>query len=328
MRSKVTNQLVDEMEKLYNQGLTTREVARELTCGQATVCRHLINRGYDLKKRGKDQKEFRYIEGEKLFLEGMSAEQVAKTMKLSSARFCKWLKSRGHIITNPAKKYTQNDDFFKVIDTEEKAYWLGFLYADGCILTRCRGDRLKSMHLEISLARIDKSHIEKFKEAIQSTNVVKDRTTKLDDKTHESSRLTINSTKMCRDLIDKGCHPRKSLTLTFPSKEQVPDHLVKHFVRGYVDGDGSIMWNTNKRWGRITILGTQEFLEGMVERMGWSLKKLTGCNSTNDKLRQIEYGGKDESIRMLKNLYSDANVYLDRKYKKYKEIIAVLEGDL
>ena len=328
MRIKVTEELVDKMELLYNKGLNTREIATELGCGQATVCRHLIKRGYNLQQRREEETLRKYLEGEKLFLEGMSTEQIAKKLKLGRMYFVRWLKEKGYTIHNQSKKYTQDDDFFEVIDTEAKAYWLGFIYADGCILEQYRGDRLKSMGLEIGLAIVDEGHLEKLRRDLNMTNNVKEKIVRLNGKEIKVCRLFVYSTKMCRDLIDKGCHPRKSLTLTFPTREQVPDHLLNHFVRGYIDGDGSIMWDTNGRRGRINIIGTQEFLEGMVERMSWSLKTIRGCNNTNDITRQIEYGGREETTKMLNDLYSNATVYLERKYQKYKEIIAVLEGDL
>ena len=40
------------------------------------------------------------------------------------------------------QKYSLNDDYFSVIDNEHKAYWLGFLYADGSLsktAPRCSG---------------------------------------------------------------------------------------------------------------------------------------------------------------------------------------------
>lgn len=328
MRIKVTDELIDKMEQLYNCGLNTREIASELGCGQATVCRRLISRGYNLQRRKEDEKETKYIKGEKMFLEGASTEQVARELKLSRKRFAVWLKERGHTIHNKSKKYTQDDDFFEVIDSEAKAYWLGFLYADGCILERYVDGKLKSMNCEVGLAIIDEEHLVKLRNTIQSTNSVRTKKNTLNGKEFASCRFVIHSTKMCRDLIDKGCTPRKSLTLTFPTKEQVPDHLLSHFVRGYIDGDGSIMWSTNGRWGRISIIGTQEFLEGMIERMSWSLKSIRGCNRPDDTIRAIEYGGREEVTKMLNDLYSNATVYLERKYQKYKEIIAVLEGDL
>ena len=52
-------------------------------------------------------------------------------------------------------KYVYNKDYFEKINTSEKAYWLGFLYADGCITRFYKGEVLKSMSLEITLKDAD-----------------------------------------------------------------------------------------------------------------------------------------------------------------------------
>ena len=69
---------------------------------------------------------------------------------------------------------------------------------------------------------------------------------------------------MKTNLYDKGCTPRKSLALNFPTKEQVPDEYLYDFIRGYVDGDGHIRYD--KRY-EIVILGTKNFLQGLLSRI-------------------------------------------------------------
>jgi len=53
------------------------------------------------------------------------------------------------------RKYTLNEEFFDELN-EKSVYWLGFLYADGCVRKR------KSSELRLKLKKEDKSHIEKF----------------------------------------------------------------------------------------------------------------------------------------------------------------------
>lgn len=114
-------------------------------------------------------------------------------------------------------KFYYNKDFFQKIDTEEKAYWLGFIYADGCINRMYRNEKLKSMDLEIGLCREDEKHLRKFLNYIESNVEIKHKQSKLNGNTYDSSRVTICCTKMCYDLIDKGCTPQKSLSLQFPN---------------------------------------------------------------------------------------------------------------
>lgn len=144
--------------------------------------------------------------------------------------------SKKNIITN-----------FETIDTEEKAYWLGFLYADGTISS-------KENKIELGLAEKDLTHIQKFRTFIGISNKICYR------ESSKSYRFSFRSYKCKQDLINKGCVPNKSLILTFPSASQVPIALLKHFIRGYFDGDG---WFTNtKKCFQVGMIGTEDFING------------------------------------------------------------------
>ena len=146
---------------------------------------------------------------------------------------------------------------FEKIDTEEKAYWLGFLYADGSVGS-------KEDKIELGLAEKDLKHIEKFKTFMNINNKISYR-----EKT-KSYRMSFRSAKCKQDLIDKGCIPKKSLILDFPNENQVPKELQRHFIRGYFDGDGSISTPKNsygpRKNGRtISFIGTQDFLQSIID---------------------------------------------------------------
>lgn len=270
----------------------------------------------------------KYTLGENLFLSGQSLTSIAKELRLNRGRFTKWLKERGHTITNPSKKYIHNETFFENIDTEEKAYWLGFLYADGYVGEILKDGKLKSYYLSLGLASIDESHLHKFRDSLKSNSPISQKNVKCNGKVFSSHIININSTKMCCDLIKLGCTPRKGNFLKFPSKDIVSDELLPHFVRGYIGGDGSLMLNVKKNGGRLAILGTSDFLNGMVERMGWKPKTIRQAKPTSTYVYHIEYYAKEELKSMLHELYKNASVYLDRKYEKYEEIIALLDRDI
>lgn len=214
-------------------------------------------------------------------------------------------------------KYYYNKDFFQKIDTEEKAYWLGFLYADGCINRIYKNEKLKSMNLEIGLCRDDEDHLRKFISAIESNIDIKRRTNKLNGKNYESSRLTVCCTKMCRDLISCGCTPEKSLILKFPSTKILPDELVKHFIRGYFDGDGCVCVNKN-RIIQINFVGTKDFLNGVVNYLliNKIIYKHPSIYQKGNAFEIYIYGA-DIIEQFYHHLYDNSKVYLDRKFKKF-----------
>lgn len=215
--------------------------------------------------------------------------------------------------------YYYNKDFFEEINTEDKAYWLGFLYADGCINRMYRNEKLKAMDLEIGLCRDDEKHLLKFLDSLESNVVVKRKTNNLNGKKYESSRVVICCTKMCKDLSDKGCTHQKSLTLNFPNKEIMKDDLLKHFIRGYFDGDGCVSVNKNNII-QVNFVGTSDFLKGVS---AYLLENKIIYNSPSFYKKGNAYEmyiyGADIIEQFYKHLYDGANIYLDRKKDKFDE---------
>ena len=219
-------------------------------------------------------------------------------------------------------KYNYNKDYFEKIDTEDKAYWLGFLYADGCINRLYRNEKLSNMNLEIGLCKEDTEHLNKFSRCIESNVPIKNKINTYKGHKYESSRLIICSKKMCYDLWDKGCTPQKTYTIKFPDNNIVPDKFIRDFIRGYFDGDGCIY--VNEKTGRIevTITGMFDMLNGISNFL--ISKKILRVKPKLYKDKRSEANtmyiyGKDSIKEILDYLYKDSNIYLDRKYAKYIE---------
>lgn len=220
-------------------------------------------------------------------------------------------------------RHEYDEGYFEVIDSEEKAYWLGFLYADGCIsqIFNNKTGALKGQSVDIGLSIEDKNHLEKFSRRISNSKEVVTRKISLKGKTFESCRLQIYNKKICSDLIKLGCTPSKSLTIEFPSENIVPKELVHHFVRGYFDGDGCVSSNHDKRFYIINFVGTKNFLEKVseyaLENEGLSKTKIT----RKGEAYQISWGGFHNLEKWYNLLYKDATVYLERKKSKFIDTI-------
>lgn len=103
------------------------------------------------------------------------------------------------------KRPFPNRYIFKSIDNEFKAYWLGFLYADGSVGST-------DYRVELTLAEKDYNHLVKFKDFIGLDNKISYR-----PKT-KAYRYCFKDKIFKSILIDKGCVPNKSLILTFPTE--------------------------------------------------------------------------------------------------------------
>lgn len=197
--------------------------------------------------------------------------------------------------------------YFENIDTEEKAYWLGFLYADGSVGSA-------EDKIELGLAEKDLKQIEKFKECLGLKNKICYR------EATKSYRISFRSQSCKQDLIKQGCVPKKSLILKFPTEQQVPFYLIRHFIRGYFDGDG---WFTNtSECFQVGIIGTQDFINGF-------LQVIENINKTNkifevhrsDGAKRYVFGVYQDVLNFLNWIYKDANIYLDRKYEYYLDFL-------
>jgi hypothetical protein len=240
------------------------------------------------------------------YLECRSAMMVKRKYNIDNTKFAIYLKSIGIEVINYQNIQSIDDTIFSIIDSEEKAYWLGFICADGYISKK--GNRV-----EITLKLSDVNHLNKFK-----TFIKYDKNIYL---TNYSCRISFANKKIHDDLINLGCTSVKSLTLKFPSTKSVPKHLQKHFIRGYVDGDGCIRLLKRVHFyvGCLQIIGTSNFLYGIANSMNWNVTKLYKDKRHLHNTFFLNYGGA-YVLNMLKDLYEDSTIYLDRKFIKYKEI--------
>ena len=226
------------------------------------------------------------------------------------------LKELGYEVINHQNKLKFNENIFDSIDTEEKAYWLGFIYADGYI-AKNRND------FELSLSILDKEHLDKFNTFMQySGNNVKIGNIKLNGKKFSRCRWSIRNKHLHETLISKGCVSTKSLILQFPNLNIFSDiSLIKHFIRGYIDGDGCISYNNKTHTVMsLNILGTEDFLTGIKNNLPIKYDYVLGYNDLkqNNLTRTLSITGKN-GLEILFYLYENSSIYLSRKYEKYKE---------
>ena len=255
----------------------------------------------------------------KKYTSGLSIDKLQEIYpQYGRNRIYRMLKENGVMRNNSEKsrKYTYNKDFFKVIDTEEKAYWLGFIYADGYIVNGIKGKNKDS--LGITLSNEDKEHIDKFKKSIDSNHPIRIYKTKYGT---NSARIIIQDEELVADLIKLGVLRNKSLILKFPTTDMVDESLIYHFIRGYFDGDGSFKKKGQKLNGYdFSVLGTIEFLTELRTYLGVD-NEIRKCNKNNDSNNyHLTFGGNQKVKQVANMLYGNANIYLDRKYKRYREI--------
>ena len=243
---------------------------------------------------------------------GVSVANLIKEFRANKRFITKCFKQYNHTVVNLQNQLSVREDLFGSISTEEDAYWLGFLYADGCITD--------DGYIHLSLKSTDKNHLEKFAKYINWSNKVKTYRAKCGNKTHEKCSVQFASQHLKSNFIKLGLVPRKSLILTFPTSEQVPSNLMTHFIRGYFEGDGHI--KTRKNTISFELLGTYEFLEGLISFL--NLEKSVFLIRKDKRHLGNTYRlalKTQKSLEIFHDMYDNATVYLDRKYEKFNEIL-------
>lgn len=225
------------------------------------------------------------------------------------------------------RKYDVNDTYFETINTEHKAYWLGFIYADGFINTT-------EDVIGISLNEKDEEHLEKFKKDIEFKGNIHHYKNSTGFTNSNYVRIIIRSKTMKQHLIRLGVYENKTNILQFPTINQVPRELIMHFIRGYIDGDGCITYshtqkNGNKNYS-IKITGTLDIIQSIQYVLNTNVKLEQRYPERNIDNWSLTIGGNKQVKRILDLLYGNATIFLDRKYNRYIELKqqAVVHGQV
>ena len=253
-----------------------------------------------------------------------TAVDLAKEYPVSSTAINRLLRRHGYKAKSQSelqRKYNIDETFFDVINTEEKAYFLGFLYADGYNNT----DRSS---VALSLKEDDKEILIRLNSLLQPTKPLgyykKNKLKRGFENSQNEYRLVIANKHISERLVELGCGKAKTHNLKFPTEEQVPSHLIRHFVRGYFDGDGSVSGDKQKQF---SFVGTIDFLlplqQILVKELNFSKTKLDQRHEDReDSIRALRYCGINQCITFRDWLYKDATIYLERKKNIFDSCIS------
>lgn len=203
------------------------------------------------------------------------------------------------------------ENFFEIIDTEEKAYLLGFILADGCV---------DGNQLSIEINKKDIEILYMFKKAVNST-------AKISERKRQGEILActrVSSEKMILDLSKYGVVPNKTyITKKLPDIEEP---FLHHMLRGFVDGDGWVIYNKEKSLHVIGIVSYfRSTCEDFKNKCNSLLKNKITRNVQGYKPCRFSCSAKKEVKELANILYGNANFYLTRKYNKAQEIIKLDE---
>lgn len=223
-----------------------------------------------------------------------------------------------------------NDNYFNSIDSSEKAYWLGFIYTDGYVTE-------KTNRFGIELNIRDYKHLQCFLDCIDSNMLIRTRERKNkfeNQRTNilQSCSILINNKQLHDDLIKLGVFPNKSLTISFPNVELLPKEYIFDFLRGVIDGDGSIgLYNTSNGFKKphISLISGSEIF---IYQIQFLLKEYKINLSVNhrENIYRLMTEKQDTVFSLLNLLYrnSTSNSRLERKYNNFLKICNYYDLDI
>ena len=219
----------------------------------------------------------------------------------------------------PKRVYSVDTSYFKNIDNQEKAYILGFIFADGNINNYLKEGKYR---LRVTLKASDKELLEKIKKQLNYTGDIKVRTLKSlkfpERNNYEICELSIMSKELILDLVSWGAVPCKSFKVQFPP---IPSKYKMDFIRGYFDGNGSITRRKDRPKGvNCEVCSASESFIKSVKEV---TKELIGIDVNIYKKRSVYVISlsQNKARIFLKALYEGATIYLERKYQLFKELV-------
>jgi len=192
--------------------------------------------------------------------------------------------------------------------TNDAAYWIGFIFADGCVVHSRKG----SPRVQVRLSEVDRGQLLKLRQFLCSTNVIGNSPPGNFGgyRSRRSVRLTVNSRGLAARLLQLGRYEG-------PIAAELTES--RHFWRGVVDGDGSI-WMSKRGYVGFSLVGSQRLLEPFLEFLKKRNLARRMTISPDKSIYQVSTAGHLAEL-IIDELYRNAPTALDRKAAAARPVI-------
>lgn len=306
-----------EIKKLYISGTSLTNIGKLFNVSKPTIKKVLLKNAVQIKSSKEYKKNWTELQLSAIakdFKDGIPTHTICLNHKISPSNLRYQIKKQGLSARNhseAARQYRLNENYFSEIDSRDKAYILGLIYADGC----------NTRHsIVITLHKNDIKLLEQIRDLVFLDPIP------IKVKKDNCATLYIHNKQIKEDLEYKwGVIPNKSLQTVFPNN--LNSKYYADFIRGYFDGDGSITtWVNAKNYFlcNFEVLGTLEFLEKIQEILIENLNlSKTKIYNTASKVKVLKYGGRINVTKIRDFLYCNLDknsLFLDRKHAKLFKI--------
>lgn len=294
--------------ELYDYGLSPTQIVEKANCSIGTIYNVLKRNNIPTRNGSKGVTKDEIEKIKKMNSENKSFYEIMNVMGIHYEKLKLTFEKLGINNVSSAKRQNPNlkEDYFKKIDSEEKAYWIGWLITDGCVTE-------KDHSISISLQEQDSYILTKFSEDLGLEDKVK-----IFNKKYK--RFYFCCKEIANDLKQYGIIQNKTFTVSIPI---IPEHLYPSLLRGCIDGDGSILlYNTRGKYeAELQFTGNYE----CVKRFNEIVSALTGIKPKNiienRSIYRVRWCNKDEIIKICEVIYRNSDGRrLERKYNKFLKI--------
>lgn len=247
----------------------------------------------------------------KYYEDGHSIASTARYCGLSNYKTKQFLLSRGirirskheqNIIENVRRAKKVDHNYFSSLDNE-RAYYLGFLAADGTVRSDCNA-------IKIGLSSLDRDFLEEFRERIQSEREIKDYIT---SKGFSVSELSFSSLKIKEDLSKYSIVPNK--TYIGITMKNIPEEYKIPFIKGFFDGDGSFSFNKKTKQCKVVFTS---HTKGILEEISQVFGNEGHIYKKNQSDFELDFST-IPSLDIMRKFYEIDTPCLLRKKQKYEE---------
>ena len=297
---KVDEERNNKIIELYNKGnITQAKIASECKCSVDTVRRVLQKVGILESKLSKKLQNI-YNEVVQDFNQGLYCKELAIKYKVDEHSIYKILDKAG-IKRQTGYHSNCKEDYFKNIDTPNKAYLLGFITADGTVVNNI---------LSIEVHKDDVDILNFAKSEINPKASL--------TPTRDCIKVTFGAKAIGKDLAKYGIVQNKSKILERVPINYIPQELLCYYFRGLIDGDGCI-----HKDGRVSIYsGSKKFIED-VQNILINILGLSRLKIYEGTTYFISWSSQKDKQLLFNYLYNNLNAtfYYKRKYIRLKENI-------
>lgn len=295
----LTNEQKQNIIQDYKNGMLQKDLMEKYQISSWFV-KDLLSKSHIEKRQGKFfNKQRKQIADE--WQQGATSTALAQKYNVNNVTILDIVNTQGvKTFRRPKTKYKINDKFFKEITTENQAYWLGFLAADG---------NINNNAFRLYISNVDKEHLIRFQKDLQSNHPIR-------NEINNIVSLTIGRKTIVKDLEKLYICKNKTGNEKFPYMINEP--LYRHYIRGYFDGDGCLYLGKEYKKTHLSFTcANLEFLE--------DIQSLLVKNANVNKIKiqnyqtyyMLSYCGNGNCNKIYHYLWDSSSIYLPRKIEKF-----------